>query len=258
MFNNKSAIAPPPKESLKIKKGFTLAEVLITLGIIGVVVALTLPTLIQNYQKFVTVNRLKKEYSVISNAFVTSQAENGEMNTWGMGNLGNTGNGTKLLLPFYQNYIVKYLDVADDCGFNCIKQRNVKRYRLNGATWNWYSNAKYIIYLKDGAVIALLADNNGVVWGIVRMYVDINGDRGPNVSGKDIFTILLETNGDSALKLSGIATIRSTKNRNALLGNCRECCSKKVTATGLSSYAGDFCAGLIQYDGWKISKDYPW
>ena len=256
MFNNKSAIAPPPKESLKIKKGFTLAEVLITLGIIGVVVALTLPTLIQNYQKFVTVNRLKKEYSVISNAFVTSQAENGEMNTWGMGNLGNTNDGVEILIPFYQNYIVKYLDVVDDCGLNCIKQKHVKRYRLNGATWNWYNPGWYIIYLKDGAVIAFMTDNNSVVWSTVRIYVDINGDRGPNISGKDIFTILLETNGDSALKLSGIAKIRSTKNRNSLLGNCRECCSKEVSGTW--SYAGDYCAGLIQYDGWKISKDYPW
>ena len=240
------------------KIAFTLAEVLITLGIIGVVAAMTLPTLIQNYQKFVTVNRLKKEYSVISNAFVTSQEENGEMNTWGMGNLGNMNDGAKILIPFYQNYILKYLDVVDDCGLYCIKQKHVKRYRLNGATWNWYGDAKYIIYLKDGAVIAFMTDNNSVVWTTVRIYVDINGDRGPNVSGKDIFTILLAKNGDSALKLSGITRIRSTKNRNTLLGNCRECCSKKVASTGNLSYAGDFCAGLIQYDGWKISKDYPW
>ena len=34
-----------------MKKGFTLAEVLITLGIIGVVAAMTMPTLIQNHQK---------------------------------------------------------------------------------------------------------------------------------------------------------------------------------------------------------------
>ena len=39
--------------------GFTLAEVLITLGIIGVVAALTLPSVIQKYQKKVTVERLK-------------------------------------------------------------------------------------------------------------------------------------------------------------------------------------------------------
>ncbi len=43
-----------------MRKGFTLAEVLITLGIIGIVAALTLPSLIQKYQEKVTLERLKK------------------------------------------------------------------------------------------------------------------------------------------------------------------------------------------------------
>ncbi len=43
-----------------MKKAFTLAEVLITLGIIGVVAAMTLPSLVGNYKKKVTVTRLKK------------------------------------------------------------------------------------------------------------------------------------------------------------------------------------------------------
>ena len=46
-------------EKFKSKKAFTLAEVLITLGIIGVVVAMTMPTLINNYQKKLAVTRLK-------------------------------------------------------------------------------------------------------------------------------------------------------------------------------------------------------
>ena len=45
------------------KKGFTLAEVLITFGIIGVVAAITMPMLITHYQKQATVNQLKKAYS---------------------------------------------------------------------------------------------------------------------------------------------------------------------------------------------------
>lgn len=51
------------------KQGFTLSEVLITLGIIGVVAAITLPTLIQNYQKTVWVNQLKESYSILSQGF---------------------------------------------------------------------------------------------------------------------------------------------------------------------------------------------
>ncbi|MDR1327709.1 MAG: prepilin-type N-terminal cleavage/methylation domain-containing protein, partial [Heliobacteriaceae bacterium] len=46
------------------KYAFTLSEVLITLGIIGVVAALTMPSLITKYEKQVTVTRLKKFYSI--------------------------------------------------------------------------------------------------------------------------------------------------------------------------------------------------
>ena len=56
---------------------FTLAEVLITLGIIGVVAALTLPSLVQNYRKSVVENKLKASYSIISNAVKMAEVENG-------------------------------------------------------------------------------------------------------------------------------------------------------------------------------------
>lgn len=62
--------------------GFTLAEVLITLGIIGVVAALTLPSVIQKYQKKVTVERLKKSYSTLAQAVQMSVKDNDEVETW--------------------------------------------------------------------------------------------------------------------------------------------------------------------------------
>ena len=55
------------------KFAFTLAEVLITLGIIGVVAAMTLPTLIQNYRKQQTTTQLKATYSILSQAFEHAQ-----------------------------------------------------------------------------------------------------------------------------------------------------------------------------------------
>ena len=48
------------------RAAFTLAEVLITIGIIGVVAALTIPTLISNYQQFVLNVQFKKTYSLIT------------------------------------------------------------------------------------------------------------------------------------------------------------------------------------------------
>ena len=55
---------------IEMKKGFTMAEVLITLGIIAIVAAMTLPSLVQNYQEKVTVNRLKKVYSTLSQLYL--------------------------------------------------------------------------------------------------------------------------------------------------------------------------------------------
>lgn len=52
-----------------------MAEVLITLGIIGVVAALTLPSLVANYRKQQYVNSLKVGYSILNNGFRTMMAD---------------------------------------------------------------------------------------------------------------------------------------------------------------------------------------
>ena len=72
------------------KAAFTLAEVLITLGIIGVVAAMTLPSLIQNYHEKQRVTQLKKAYSVMQNAFLMAQEEYGDVTDWGL-TITNTG-----------------------------------------------------------------------------------------------------------------------------------------------------------------------
>ena len=66
----------------KNKKGFTLAEVLITLGIIGIVAAMTMPSLIQNHQKRVTAERLKKMYTTLRTAIDLAELDNGERENW--------------------------------------------------------------------------------------------------------------------------------------------------------------------------------
>ena len=67
---------------IKVNKAFTLAEVLITLGIIGIVAALTIPTLIAKYQEKQTVTRFKWIYSTLANAYTMAIAENGEPRAW--------------------------------------------------------------------------------------------------------------------------------------------------------------------------------
>uniref|UniRef100_UPI004029BEED type II secretion system protein n=1 Tax=Candidatus Scatousia sp. TaxID=3085663 RepID=UPI004029BEED len=64
------------------KKAFTLAEVLITLGIIGIVAAMTLPTVVNKYQERVTVTKVKKFYSLINQALLFAIKDNGYVDEW--------------------------------------------------------------------------------------------------------------------------------------------------------------------------------
>ena len=71
-------------EKRTIKRGFTLAEVLITLGIIGVVAAMTMPTLIQKNNEKATVTKLKKIMNVMNSAITMSINENGPIDSWNL------------------------------------------------------------------------------------------------------------------------------------------------------------------------------
>ena len=76
-----SALAPFKKSA------FTLAEVLITLAIIGVVAAMTIPTLISNYKEKVTVTKIKNFYSYFSNAYQLAKVDHGPISQWGVKNI---------------------------------------------------------------------------------------------------------------------------------------------------------------------------
>ena len=106
----------------KKKAAFTLAEVLITLGIIGVVAAMTIPTLIAKYQERQTVSQLLKVYSTFASAYQMVQAEYGTIDTWGMtatdtGEVDEEGNkiydhsAQKLFIERFK----KYLKISKQC-----------------------------------------------------------------------------------------------------------------------------------------------
>ena len=65
-----------------MKNAFTLAEVLITLGIIGVAAAMTMPSLIAEHKEKSTIARLKKVYSVLDNAYMLARNENMDVSSW--------------------------------------------------------------------------------------------------------------------------------------------------------------------------------
>lgn len=77
----------PDGGQLQTLAAFTLAEVLIVLGIIGLIADMTLPTLVQSYQDKVVVVKLNETYSVFDQAFKMAVAEKGTPENWGINNL---------------------------------------------------------------------------------------------------------------------------------------------------------------------------
>ena len=109
-----SALAPSKKSA------FTLAEVLITLAIIGVVAAMTIPTLISNYKEKATVTKLKKAYSILNQAYTLAKIDYGTVDQWGLINPEYTEDGD-WTPEFYNNFTLfwdimsKYMRVAGRC-----------------------------------------------------------------------------------------------------------------------------------------------
>ena len=166
----------------KIKNAFTLAEVLITLGVIGVVAAMTMPVLIQKHQEQVTVNKVKKFYSIMSQAYLSVSNEYGYPSEWGSTE-SNKDAATRFAVRFKP-----YLRILKDCGYEegCFVNANYK-HANGGNTINLLSNpTRYMMMLNDGSSIAILshASVNDII-----IYYDVNGMKAPNQFGRDMFQI---------------------------------------------------------------------
>lgn len=190
--------------SHKNKVAFTLAEVLITLGIIGVVAVITLPTLIANYKNKVLLNQAKNSYSLISNAMLQLKSQNG------YDSYGDIFRPNKTTDEIIQE-LSKSLKTTKIC----------KQYQ--GGCWTWktkynkkkYMNGKTVYYdlrnystavLADGSVITLSNFNRNGDCNWVNSYYkrDQNGNIVKDENGNNIVInatdarcgqIIIDTNG---------------------------------------------------------------
>ncbi len=249
----------------KKNAAFTLAEILITLGIIGIVAAMTIPTLIETYQKIATAEKLKEMYSIITQAakMYTNDTET-EFGSF------DTQLSEK---EFLDKYFSPYIKVVLRCdpGSDCYKNQTLLT--INRKTK--INPPPYIIGLLNGAYIGIIKRSGGALF-----YVDLNGASKPNISGRDIFYFYLinvDTVGEYYTSgcekgLDFVKNFKSglypgsfgscfvphvTNTRKDLLTNKKidRGCNKDALQ---DSHQGDACAAVIMMDGWKINKDYPW
>ena len=225
--------------SIMSKTAFTLAEVLITLGIIGVVAAMTLPTVISKYRANVTMTKLQKFLSTMQQAQLRSIVDNGEVDGWDW--VSTTETNSELILAWFNKYWAPYLKSIK------IADRKVTQN-------NELVDKGIVFILEDGSVVNMGSFAGGYLH--VRYYTNyktfINNTA---VDGKDSFLFgfgLNEHTKNDKCLMRFDAYACDKYDENVLKNNSWGGCYAEQTANG-----HPYCTRLLQINGWRVPEDYP-
>ncbi len=212
------------------KKAFTLAEVLITLGIIGVLASLAMPNLITDYRGKELEARLKDNYTTLQNAVMYANA---------------SSNKAYSSDQWFNVFIKNRINITSECtvGVTCfanLKYLNKSEVRFEGLTRVLPDGSHILIgtstwlYSHYGVKINNYPNDNfnGVV-----IIMDVNGDKLPNIVGNDIY--ILVWNG-KRLVPAGYDRSYTEVEQN---------CSVAQGGNGM------WCMQKVITDGWKISRE---
>jgi len=235
-----AAFTPLPNKFAKT--GFTLAEVLITLGVIGIVAALTIPGMITNFRKRETVSKVKAAYSIFSQAVKLSAEENGETSGWDYSNA--TIVAEKYLIPYMTGVTKQKKSTTYYPMRTLSSQGNIEYNRY--LDWSWNITNTPIFQLQNGMLFTFSNANDGYP----TITVDINGTGKPNIMGIDGFAFWIDPE-SSSLMPAGAKFPRNLLTGGSYVRTC-------VRDNTWQYYRGGYCAALMQKDGWTISNDYPW
>lgn len=246
--------------------GFTLAEVLITLGIIGIVAAYTIPTLMHSYDKSQYLVGLKKAYSLTTTALKQMAADNGCPEDLKCAGFFATGTNQTT----FSRKLMEYLKVTKDCGTSAGKgcwPANTN-YFYDGsspqkAQYDLWDGYKFIT--TDGmsffirSYTTTYSPNCDNDWDTGKtanmsqacgwMMIDVNGLKGPNNLGKDTFVFFI-TNGKgiSLYPKSGIDDATSAGSDDGYVGG-----ASKVNRCSSTNKYGGFCSGRILEESWEMN-----
>lgn len=231
---------------MKLKQAFTLAEVLITMSIIGVVTALTIPNLVKNYQKDAQAIQIQKMSNDIANAIDMFITEEGKTKFYLTSAYTNTLPNGDAVTDGLDNFITTHFKVAKTCTaktsggcFSADKYGNISNTStdtdddeeteetedadntVNANGEFACPNKAYV--LANGAAICFIKGTG--TNPNLTLYVDTNGIEKPNIGGRDMFSLVIDS---------------ATGNVVGTTGGCTD----KVY--------GDGCYALLSGNSWKM------
>lgn len=177
-----------------MRRAFTLSEVLITLGIIGVISAITIPSLLTKVRYVRDSAILKEDFSILKQMMLSANDDDAMASIV-------IGNNMDEMKNWFNTYFLPYIKVAKVC------------YGTKGCFPNKVKNSNGSILYSSGqcgaATISFVLNNGsyicmddygtshyGVYFGgiSITLLVDVNGDKEPNQLGKDIFAMVFKDN----------------------------------------------------------------
>lgn len=204
-----------------MKRGFTLAEVLITLGIIGVAAAMTLPALINKIHDKQYKVAYKKAYRNLSVAFLNMRAAGEYLSPYDNYYIGDTdenrgvmyspniGENFKLIAKYFKSAKVCFDRNADKCWY------------CNGEAGKYGSAPPAYV----GCTVNSYAfvDASGMAWYLYSnseypVLVDVNGNKKPNKLGQDRFVMKFASNADKSVSYTSEADIIAPWNDKTVKG----------------------------------------
>lgn len=214
--------------------GFTLAEVLITLGIIGIVAALTIPNLMSKYREKVAITKVKKFYTTMSQVHLRSIADNGEIDGWDWVPYGGESNN-EIVKAWFNKYWAPYLKDVEIIDRKVLKDDELK-------------DDGIVFKMADGSIGKMGGFSGGYLH--IGYYLNMKALDDPK-SGVNSFLFGFAQKKDTAKCKMRFNTYGcDVSDVNALKNNSTYGC-----------YSGRmhvYCAHLLQVNNWEVPRDYPY
>ena len=216
-------------------KSFTLSEVLISLVIIGIIAAITVPIMINQYQKVKVANQVKKLYSTFNQAIRLAETENGQFSSWEYENMEE----------LFDKYISKHIN-----SIQIERNLHVTGYCTNGVLFVFQDGSQAICGFATCAAdrcetgkqpyACLMSPSGTYGWNNLHAQAPHSGYTKPT---RQMFWFILHDDGT-------LTPPYMNKPRDEIIQACK---SPGYYGSGYIA-----CSTLLMKDGWEIKSDYPW
>lgn len=246
------------KVKVSLNMAFTLAEVLITLGIIGVVAAMVIPTLLNNATDQAVVTHLKRDMTILQQAVMSAVAEEGDIGYWYSGSSIPDANAA------VNTILSPHLKIAQNCGIatGCLPGPYKSAITSSAYTLDLDTGNYSKMILSDGTIIAIytgLLPSDQISY--VRFYIDTNGLKGPNRMNFDLFAFVVQSSFYPLTPSCPKNMICPAGYDRYITGGALNNNTCSVTAGGPASITDVLCTAWAIYNGnldYKYVNDLDW